>query len=127
MGKISVLLAENVHFESGMVQKILGNGFSIEKVRTSYEALRAIRYMTSDKTPLRVVVTDLFLESGPSDGVFLVGAIRGRNPKIPIVIWTAQPPGSSYVKAALSAGANAVVYKGSTGENLRNKVLEIIL
>ena len=126
MEKISVLLAENTHFESGITQRILGNKFDIEVVRSSGEAFRAFRYKVTEKTPLRVIITNLFLESGPSDGVFLIGAIRARDPKIPIVVWTAQPPNSSYIKDALSAGANAVVHRDAEGKSLREKVLEII-
>ena len=86
-------------------------GFKVTTTATGHEALQLI-----DEIPLHIVVLDVILEQ--MDGLELLGLIKKRHPRLPVVILTGAGYTPEVMSEALAKGADGYVSKGLSMSHL---------
>ncbi len=120
MGKITLLVVDDIEMNRDIVRKIFEDNYRILQASNGEEAMKIV-----ESESVEIVITDVFME--PMNGYELIKHIREKEQyrKIPIIAVTESDQASR--KKALKAGADDLIYRPFIRSILHNRVEGLLL
>lgn len=114
-----LLVEDDAHHQATLSSLLKQDGHEVILTRTPNGALTAIDRCAGGTDPIELLVVDLNLGSGTSDGLGLIQTLRDKRHQMPIIVLTGH--GRSEFEASIRAGANDLVSK-STDSGTRTAI-----
>jgi len=128
-GKTVVLLVEDTEVGMGRFREMLPDDkFVVYRVKNHRQVMRGLEHAVRETGALvDCIVTGLFLDDGPYEGISLIAQLREMElyRSVPIIAWS-RSTGEDLGKA-MEAGANLTVAKYSADEyGMAQKILNLV-
>lgn len=112
-----MIVDDDEPFRTAISRAMRGRGYIVDEAKDGAEALKAVKASAPD-----VLVTDMLMPA--SDGVELIGALRGLKPDLPIIAMSGRPSmgGLDLLGLASALGAQSALLKPFSTDDLADAV-----